>query len=58
MPVLWDRVTKRIVSNSDDDLMRMFNGEFNRFTESSIDLYPEGPAGRKSTTSIPSSTRT
>ena len=34
VPVLWDTVTKRIVSNSDDDLMRMFNGEFNRFTES------------------------
>jgi glutathionyl-hydroquinone reductase len=42
VPVLWDRVTKRIVSNSDDDLMRMFNGEFNRFTDSTIDLYPEG----------------
>jgi putative glutathione S-transferase len=42
VPVLWDTVTKRIVSNSDDDLMRMFNGEFNRFTDSTIDLYPEG----------------
>jgi putative glutathione S-transferase len=41
VPVLWDTVTKRIVSNSDDDLMRMFNGEFNRFTESRLDLYPE-----------------
>jgi len=41
VPVLWDRATKRIVSNSDDDLMRMFNGEFNRFTRSTIDLYPE-----------------
>ena len=42
VPVLWDRVTKRIVTNSDDDLMRIFNGEFNRFTESPIDLYPDG----------------
>jgi putative glutathione S-transferase len=41
VPVLWDRVTKRIVSNSDDDMMRMFNGEFNRFTNSTLDLYPE-----------------
>ncbi|MDH5346441.1 MAG: glutathione S-transferase family protein [Nitrospira sp.] len=41
VPVLWDTVTKRIVSNSDDDLMRIFNGAFNRFTESQIDLYPE-----------------
>jgi len=41
VPVLWDTVTKRIVSNSDDDLMRMFNREFNGFTESRLDLYPE-----------------
>jgi glutathionyl-hydroquinone reductase len=40
VPVLWDTETRRIVSNSDDDIMRMFNGELNRFTESSIDLYP------------------
>lgn len=40
VPVLWDTVTKRIVSNSDDDLMRMLNGEFNRFTASTLDLYP------------------
>ena len=41
VPVLWDTVSKRIVSNSDDDLMRIFNSEFNRFTDSQIDLYPE-----------------
>lgn len=41
VPVLWDRTTKSIVTNSDDDLMRMFNGEFNRFTDSRLDLYPE-----------------
>lgn len=41
VPVLWDTVTKRIVSNSDDDLMRMFNSAFNRFTDSRLDLYPE-----------------
>jgi putative glutathione S-transferase len=40
VPVLWDTVTKRIVTNSDDDLMRMFNREFNEFTDSPIDLYP------------------
>lgn len=40
VPVLWDTETKRIVSNSDDDIMRMFNSELNRFTESRIDLYP------------------
>lgn len=41
VPVLWDTVTNRIVSNSDDDLMRMFNSAFNRFTDSTLDLYPE-----------------
>ncbi|MEW6543096.1 MAG: glutathione S-transferase family protein [Nitrospirota bacterium] len=41
VPVLWDKETKRIVSNSDDDLMRMFNREWNRFTDSRLDLCPE-----------------
>jgi putative glutathione S-transferase len=41
VPVLWDTVTRRIVSNSDDDIMRMFNHEFARFTESRLDLYPQ-----------------
>jgi putative glutathione S-transferase len=40
VPVLWDTVTTRIVSNSDDDIMRMFNSEFDRFTDSRADLYP------------------
>ncbi len=40
VPVLWDKQTGRIVSNSDDDLMRMLNGEFNTFTMSDLDLYP------------------
>ena len=41
VPVLWDTQGRRIVSNSDDDLMRMFNSAFNRFTDSTLDLYPE-----------------
>ena len=41
VPVLWDKETKRIVSNSDDDIMRMFNREFDRFMDSKLDLYPE-----------------
>jgi len=40
VPALWDRETKRIVSNSDDDIMRMLNTAFNQFTESAVDLYP------------------
>ena len=41
VPVLWDTVTKRTVSNSDDDIMRMFNSAFSRFTGRQLDLYPE-----------------
>jgi putative glutathione S-transferase len=41
VPVLWDKETRRIVSNSDDDIMRMFNSEFNRLNESTVDLYPK-----------------
>jgi glutathionyl-hydroquinone reductase len=40
VPVLWDTVTQRIVTNSDDDLMRILNSEFDQFTTSTIDLYP------------------
>ena len=40
VPVLWDRETCRIVSNSDDDILRMFNSAFNPFTGSTLDLYP------------------
>jgi putative glutathione S-transferase len=40
VPVLWDKEARRMVSNSDDDIMRMLNKEFNRFTDSALDLYP------------------
>ena len=40
VPVLWDPKTKRIVSNSDDDIMRMFETEFNAIGDASLDLYP------------------
>jgi glutathionyl-hydroquinone reductase len=41
VPVLWDKEKKRIVSNSDDDLMRMFNSAFDNLGAASLDLYPE-----------------
>ena len=41
VPVLWDRKTSRIVSNADDDIMRMVNSEFDALTTSDLDLYPE-----------------
>ncbi|HEV2841325.1 MAG TPA: glutathione S-transferase family protein [Chthoniobacterales bacterium] len=40
VPVLWDKETKRIVSNSDDDLLRMLNSEFNEFATSDYNFYP------------------
>jgi len=40
VPVLWDTETKHIVSNSDDDIIRMFNSEFNQYTNRALDLYP------------------
>src|SRR4029077_2604619 len=40
VPVLWDTKTKRIVSNSDDDIMRMFETEFNALSPNTLDLYP------------------
>lgn len=40
VPVLWDKQTKTIVSNSDDDIMRMFEVQFDAFGDASLDLYP------------------
>jgi putative glutathione S-transferase len=40
VPVLWDKKTKRIVSNSDDDLLRMLNSEFSDFATNPYDFYP------------------
>ncbi len=41
VPVLWDKVTHRIVSNSDDDIMRMFETQFDAVAKKpTLDLYP------------------
>lgn len=40
VPVLWDTRTQRIVSNSDDDIMRMFETAFDAQARHDIDLYP------------------
>jgi putative glutathione S-transferase len=45
VPVLWDRQTKRIVSNSDDDLLRMLNREFSDFAGNDYDFYPDDLRG-------------
>ncbi|MBV9103131.1 MAG: glutathione S-transferase family protein [Candidatus Eremiobacteraeota bacterium] len=41
VPVLWDKATHRIVSNSDDDVMRMFETTFTPLAKHPVDLYPE-----------------
>lgn len=40
VPVLWDMETKRIVSNSDDDILRMFETEFEALSVPTPDFYP------------------
>ena len=41
VPVLWDKVTKRIVNNSEDDICRMFNDVFSSLGKSGVDLFPK-----------------
>jgi putative glutathione S-transferase len=40
VPVLWDKETRRIVNNSEDDICRMFNGVFNAFANAGVDFFP------------------
>jgi len=39
VPVLWDKQTKRIVNNSEDDICRMFQDAFRQFGNE-VDLFP------------------
>ncbi len=41
VPVLWDKQTRRIVNNSEDDISRMFNDAFNAFGNRELDLFPK-----------------
>ena len=42
VPVLWDKQTRTIVSNNDDDIMRMFETQFDALAkEPKLDLYPQ-----------------
>lgn len=41
VPVLWDKESRRIVNNSEDDICRMFNDEFTAVSERKTpDLFP------------------
>jgi putative glutathione S-transferase len=42
VPVLWDKESKRIVNNCEDDICPMFNNTFNAFAQSKeVDLFPK-----------------
>jgi len=42
VPVLWDKKTRRIVNNCEDDICRMFNDVFNDFARNrDVDLFPK-----------------
>ena len=41
VPVLWDKQTRRIVNNSEDDICRMFNDAFDAFGNRQVDLFPK-----------------
>jgi glutathionyl-hydroquinone reductase len=40
VPALWDKKTKRVVNNSEDDICRMFNQEFGPMAQRQVDLFP------------------
>jgi putative glutathione S-transferase len=42
VPVLWDKQTKKIVNNCEDDICRMFNDRFNDFAlNKDVDFFPQ-----------------
>ncbi len=40
VPVLWDKVSKRIVNNNEDAICRMFNDGFAEVGSGNVDLFP------------------
>ncbi len=42
VPVLWDKKTKKIVNNCEDDICQMFNNVFNEFSKNpAVDFFPK-----------------
>ena len=42
VPVLWDKQTRRIVNNCEDDICRMFNDVFDEFAQNkNVDFFPK-----------------
>ena len=40
VPVLWDKESRRIVNNSEDDICRMFNDQFNALGHADVNFFP------------------
>src|SRR5436190_200668 len=48
VPALWDKVTKKIVNNCEDDICRMFNDAFRGLAQNNeIDLFPRDIAAEQ-----------
>jgi len=41
VPVLWDKETRKIVNNSEDDICRMFHDAFRPLGRAEVDLFPQ-----------------
>ena len=41
VPVLWDKQTQTIVNNESLQIIKLFNSEFDAFTQSKVDFYPQ-----------------
>lgn len=52
VPVLWDKETRQIVNNSEDDICRMFNGVFSTLGDSDVDLFPTDLAAEQDRLSL------
>ena len=48
VPVLWDKIARRIVNNSEDDICRMFNSVFAPKSGDLPDLFPDTVAAAQS----------
>jgi len=42
VPVLWDTKEDTIVNNESEEIMRLFDTEFDEYAQRDVDLYPEG----------------
>jgi putative glutathione S-transferase len=51
VPVLWDRETRRIINNSEDDICRMFNDDFGALGTAEVELFPQDIAAEQATLS-------